>query len=679
MKKRFQFLTLFLAMISLSSFAQVSINNSGTDPDNSAMLDVSATDKGLLIPRVDLDDVTTADPVEDPAVGLLIFNQGGDEAEGFYYWDGEKWAGFGSSGSASANVPVGSIISYGSTAVPAGWLACDGSAVSRTAYADLFSVIGTTYGAGDGSTTFNLPDTRGIFLRGAGTHGTGAYDATLGEFQTDQFKAHNHMVDPPNTVSTTNGAHSHLVDPPNTITTTNGAHSHLVDPPNTITTTNGAHSHTTTGSAVANFGYPPMTGQLAYHGHGTTTTSVAGAHNHYVNIPAFYSASAGNHNHYVNIPSFNSSSAGAHNHYTNIPAFNSASVGGSETRPANLGVQYIIKFEADSGQTLSLDGNVLSIAGGNTIDLTEVLDDSDWTIEGANMYNANTGNVGIGTSTPAYGLDVIKPVNNNYAARIQNGGGNGYGLLIQANAATAHPLLNTMDNYGDSKFMVLGNGKVGIGTSTPAYKLHVPVGNIVSGNVSPVGSTSNTTAGAALNSTGYIWAARASTGGVYFAQLLGGVTSGILHSFYVGNSNVGSITTNGSTTSYNTTSDYRLKQDIVKLDEALDKIRSLKPSNYAYKAKPEVTESGFIAHELQEVYPQAVTGVKDAVDADGKPVYQHVDYGKLTPLLAAGIQELEMLVKKQQEMINALEAQNDALVKEFRSFLLEKGEVEAKK
>lgn len=71
-----------------------------------------------------------------------------------------------------AGVATGTIQYFAMASVPSGWLDCDGTAVSRTTYAALFSVIGEDYGAGDGSTTFNVPDLRGLFLRGVGTHGT---------------------------------------------------------------------------------------------------------------------------------------------------------------------------------------------------------------------------------------------------------------------------------------------------------------------------------------------------------------------------------------------------------------------------------------------------------------------------------------------------------------------------
>jgi microcystin-dependent protein len=89
---------------------------------------------------------------------------------------------------------VGTIIPCGNASALPGTLLCDGSAVSRTTYADLFAAIGVAYGAGDGSTTFNLPDTRGIFLRGAGTQTIGgiSYSGTIGTRQGDQMQGHIH-------------------------------------------------------------------------------------------------------------------------------------------------------------------------------------------------------------------------------------------------------------------------------------------------------------------------------------------------------------------------------------------------------------------------------------------------------------------------------------------------------
>ena len=95
----------------------------------------------------------------------------------------------------------GTIIAFGGAATPAGYLACQGQAVSRSQYADLYLAIGTTWGAGDGTTTFNLPDLRGLFLRGTGTNGTQNNSAgsraagpAVGAKVVDTFRQHNHSL-----------------------------------------------------------------------------------------------------------------------------------------------------------------------------------------------------------------------------------------------------------------------------------------------------------------------------------------------------------------------------------------------------------------------------------------------------------------------------------------------------
>jgi len=92
------------------------------------------------------------------------------------------------------NEPVGSVKMHGNATAPSGWLNCDGSAVSRTTYANLFSIIGTTCGVGDNSTTFNVPDVRSAFPRGAGTSTgfTQNHTTTLGTKENDQIQGHIH-------------------------------------------------------------------------------------------------------------------------------------------------------------------------------------------------------------------------------------------------------------------------------------------------------------------------------------------------------------------------------------------------------------------------------------------------------------------------------------------------------
>ena len=101
----------------------------------------------------------------------------------------------------------------------------------------------------------------------------------------------------------------------------------------------------------------------------------------------------------------------------------------------------------------------------------------------------------------------------------------------------------------------------------------------------------------------------------------------------------GSISTTGTTASYNTSSDYRLKQDIAPITNALDKVTALKPVTFKWNTDGSDGE-GFIAHELAEVCPQAVNGVKDAVDEEGNPIYQGIDTSFLVATLTAALQEL---------------------------------------
>jgi hypothetical protein len=116
---------------------------------------------------------------------------------------------------------------------------------------------------------------------------------------------------------------------------------------------------------------------------------------------------------------------------------------------------------------------------------------------------------------------------------------------------------------------------------------------------------------------------------------------------------IGTITTNGSTTAYNTMSDYRLKEDIQPMVGALARIAALKPCTYTWKKTGAVSE-GFIAHELQAVVPDCVNGEKDAVDAEGNPQYQGIDTSFLVATLTAAIQEQQALITQLQADVAAL-------------------------
>ena len=124
-------------------------------------------------------------------------------------------------------------------------------------------------------------------------------------------------------------------------------------------------------------------------------------------------------------------------------------------------------------------------------------------------------------------------------------------------------------------------------------------------------------------------------------------------SFHNNAQECGTITTGNNTVGYNSNSDYRLKENIVPMTGALAKVAQLNPVTYTWKASGTAGQ-GFIAHELQEHFPEAVSGEKDAVDAEGKPIYQGMDTSFLVATLTAAI-------KEQQTVINDLKARIETL------------------
>ena len=149
--------------------------------------------------------------------------------------------------------------------------------------------------------------------------------------------------------------------------------------------------------------------------------------------------------------------------------------------------------------------------------------------------------------------------------------------------------------------------------------------------------------------------------------------------FRSGNSK-GSISVNNSNTSFNTSSDYRLKENIVDLTGAITRLKQLQPKRFNFIASPGETQDGFIAHEAATVIPEAVTGTHNEIrlwgecsddvlpegvsegdsklDEDGNtiPVYQGMDYGKVTPLLTAALQEAIAKIETLEAKVAALEA-----------------------
>ena len=135
----------------------------------------------------------------------------------------------------------------------------------------------------------------------------------------------------------------------------------------------------------------------------------------------------------------------------------------------------------------------------------------------------------------------------------------------------------------------------------------------------------------------------------------GGTSRGMINFLNSAGNGVGHIHATGSTVTYNSVSDYRLKENVVAISNGITRLKTLKPSRFNFIADAETTVDGFLAHEVTAV-PEAITGEKDAVDSDNNPVYQAIDQSKLVPLLTAALQEAIAKIEVLETKVAALEA-----------------------
>ena len=229
----------------------------------------------------------------------------------------------------SSGMPIGAIVPYAGATTPVGWLLCDGAAVSRTQYAQLFAIVGVTYGAGDGVLTFNLPDLRNEFVRGLGS------GRAVGSKQAGSFASHSHNVNDPmhtHTANVSEVAHSHP------ISLTTGADGLLAGSVTVGTTLYGSVGGLVPGSATGVF----TTSANTIDRMGGDNTATA-AH-------STLSLAAPAHTHTVNGGTGNQSPTNTVG-VANLPGptgITLSSTGGSETVPQNMALNYFIKAVSDS-------------------------------------------------------------------------------------------------------------------------------------------------------------------------------------------------------------------------------------------------------------------------------------------------------------------------------------------
>jgi hypothetical protein len=189
---------------------------------------------------------------------------------------------------------------------------------------------------------------------------------------------------------------------------------------------------------------------------------------------------------------------------------------------------------------------------------------------------------------------------------------------------------------GASGDVIVGTNNTNLTGSLSLFAGGSSRAQISSSGVLYVGNNTAAQPGHVLDQTGFQWIGNtAGTAGWAFS------------SFFRSGVSIGSITQSGTTgVSYNTTSDERLKDNIQPLVAALQRLMRLEPKRFNYKKEPGRKVDGFLAGDVQAVVPEAVTGKRNEVDADGNPVYQMIDQSKLIPVLVAAVQELVARVEK---------------------------------
>jgi hypothetical protein len=278
-----------------------------------------------------------------------------------------------------------------------------------------------------------------------------------------------------------------------------------------------------------------------------------------------------------------------------------------------------IEFHNDSGEAMRIDssGNV-GIGTSAPSSLGKLSVDGNFVFGPFTRNEADTRSIGIFTSDD--------PASNDRAA---------IGFTTTAGGSSSNSIITFSTNdYGVSggeRMRITSGGDLLVGTTSALSQTgratFVGAGN---GLVTQVGNSSTAYQSTNTSGTSAYYAAIFSNNGNTF-------------------STCGTIQVSGSTTSYNTSSDYRLKENVAPMTGALAKVLELNPVTYTWKVDGSAGQ-GFIAHELQEVAPYAVSGEKDGEEMQG------VDYGKITPLLTAALQEAIAEIQSLKARVAELEA-----------------------
>jgi len=322
----------------------------------------------------------------------------------------------------------------------------------------------------------------------------------------------------------------------------------------------------------------------------------------------------------------------------------------------NAGDRYVVgtspsaDFSGQVGRIASYDGTswrfLTPKAGWIIFNIADTLiytfDGTNWqTLSNRIAQLQNLTGLGIGTSSDSYNTLSAKLNSALFAARATGEGGSGdvrVTLNKQASGNTASQLYQTgWSGRAETGLSGDDNWHVKVSPDGSTWS-EVFVANAASGSVRMdlmlSGRASQGNAGRFESD----FDGTSATGIVLTDS--SAVASATAVNFRKAGATVGSIKLSASGTSFLTTSDYRLKQNIEPLKDGLDRVLRLKPSRFAFKSEPDQIVDGFIAHEVAEIIPEAVAGEKDAVDTAGNCIPQSIDVCRLIPVLVAAVQAL---------------------------------------
>ena len=215
---------------------------------------------------------------------------------------------------------------------------------------------------------------------------------------------------------------------------------------------------------------------------------------------------------------------------------------------------------------------------------------------------------------------------------------------------------------GQESFRIQYNRNVGFGTTSPDERVHIGDDHKIRFKYAVVNGDGSNTGDAAIRAN----IISSSAGAIHTRA---GNNAQRTHiRFYNNNGNVGAIRTQNNGTTFSISSDYRLKENAVAIDDGITRLKTLKPYKFNFKSTPNVTVDGFFAHEATQI-PEAVGGTKDEVVTQamvdtgdypeselGNPIYQDIDHSKFVPLLTAALQDAISKIEVLETKVAALEA-----------------------